>query len=117
MVGNKKRHSIRLPDYDYSQGGAYFVTICVHGRENKLGDVIEGEIKVSAFGAIASDAFSQLEAKFPTVRVPSYCVMPNHVHSIVVIDDTGRGGVTPPNYAEGEETSPYASLGRSDRSL
>jgi len=29
-----KRKHIRLPDYDYSQNGAYFVTICTHHRQH-----------------------------------------------------------------------------------
>jgi len=34
------RRSIRLKDYDYSQEGAYFVTICAYGKKCIFGDVI-----------------------------------------------------------------------------
>ena len=30
---------MRLKDYDYSQNGAYFVTICTHKKANLLADV------------------------------------------------------------------------------
>ncbi|MBZ0108790.1 MAG: hypothetical protein K8F52_08970 [Candidatus Scalindua rubra] len=33
------RRSIRLKGYDYSQAGAYFVTVCVQGRRCLLGNV------------------------------------------------------------------------------
>jgi putative transposase len=39
------RQSIRLPDYDYSQPGAYFITIVTHGRERLFGEVKEGEMQ------------------------------------------------------------------------
>jgi putative transposase len=34
------RHSIRLPGYDYKQGGAYFVTMVTHGRDCLFDDAI-----------------------------------------------------------------------------
>ncbi len=31
------RRSIRLKDYDYSNEGVYFITICCEKRENRFG--------------------------------------------------------------------------------
>ena len=39
------RRSIRLKDYDYTQAGAYFITLCVENRACVLGDVINGEMQ------------------------------------------------------------------------
>ncbi len=39
------RRSIRLQGYDYSQAGAYFVTICVNQRQPLLGEIENGIIK------------------------------------------------------------------------
>ena len=36
------RRSIRLKGYDYSQGGAYFITICCENREYRFGKIIVG---------------------------------------------------------------------------
>jgi hypothetical protein len=36
------RRSIRLPGFDYAEAGAYFITICTHGRECLFGQVIDG---------------------------------------------------------------------------
>ena len=91
-----KRHSIRLPAYDYSLGGAYFVTICVDTRINRLGEVVSGEMKLNELGRIASDCWDWLETKFPAIRIPTFCIMPNHMHGIIFIDELpiiGRGGL------------------------
>ncbi|MCK4532679.1 hypothetical protein KAU39_02740 [bacterium] len=37
MPGNRK--SIRLKDYDYTQQGVYYVTVCVNDRKCVFGDV------------------------------------------------------------------------------
>ena len=43
------RRSIRLKDYDYSQQGAYFVTICIHRfeRECLFGDVVNEKMMLN----------------------------------------------------------------------
>ena len=40
-----RRRSIRLPDYDYSQAGAYFVTICTHNRTCLFGAIVDREMR------------------------------------------------------------------------
>lgn len=46
------RHSIRLPEYDYSGEGFYFVTICTRNRECLLGKIVDGEMILSKAGQI-----------------------------------------------------------------
>ena len=48
------RRSIRLPGYDYSQEGAYFVTLVTAGRETIFGAVSVGEMALNEFGEIIS---------------------------------------------------------------
>ena len=86
-------HSIRLPEFDYSQGGAYFVTICVDSKMYRLGKVENGEMKSSRLGEIANECWVWLENTFPAIRVPVFCVMPNHAHAVVYIESIGRGGL------------------------
>ena len=50
-----KRRSIRLKGYDYSQSGAYFVTICTWQRECLLGDIINGEMRLNEYGIIIEE--------------------------------------------------------------
>ena len=47
------RRSIRLKGYDYTQAGAYFITICSYQREHVFGEVVNGEMKLSVWGEIA----------------------------------------------------------------
>ncbi len=58
------RRSIRLPDYDYAQGGAYFVTVCAYRRECLFGDVVEDRVVLSAFGHLAAAYWLWLEQRY-----------------------------------------------------
>jgi len=86
------RRSIRLKGYDYSQAGAYFVTICVHQRECLLGNVVNGEMQLSRFGKIVSYTWMDLPKHYPHIILDEFCIMPNHVHFVVVLTDNGRDG-------------------------
>jgi REP element-mobilizing transposase RayT len=83
------RRSIRLRGYDYTQAGAYFVTIVTHGREPVFGDVADGEMELSAYGRVAATMWQRIPRHFPRVQLDEWVVMPNHVHGIIVI--VGRG--------------------------
>jgi REP element-mobilizing transposase RayT len=65
-----------LKEYDYSQAGAYFVTICAKHRKVLFGDIIEDEICFSPFGLVVKEGGEELDA---------FIVMPNHVHGILII--------------------------------
>jgi REP element-mobilizing transposase RayT len=81
---NYNRQILRLPHYDYFQAGAYFVTICVQGRECLLGKVQDGEAYLSPLGEIAASSWAWLEVGYPQVSLDAWIVMPNHIHGIIV---------------------------------
>ncbi|MBE0504855.1 MAG: hypothetical protein IBX46_12075 [Desulfuromonadales bacterium] len=81
------RRSIRLREYDYSSVGAYFVTICVQGRECLFGDVTEGTMRLNDAGKMVERVWLGLSARFPHVVLDEFVVMPNHFHGIVVINN------------------------------
>jgi hypothetical protein len=55
MIPNSPRRvSLRLPGFDYSQEGAYFVTICVKGRQSLFGKIIDIEMDLNEFGKIVA---------------------------------------------------------------
>jgi putative transposase len=87
----KKHHrrSIRLQGYDYSQAGAYFVTIIAYQRECLFGEIVDGELELNDFGKIADECWRAIPEHFPFVELGAYVVMPNHVHGIIVITDVG----------------------------
>ena len=89
-----RRKSIRLKGYDYSQPGAYFVTICTKNRKAIFGDVVDGEMRMSQMGEIASRCWREIPDHFTNVELDEFVVMPNHVHGIIVIlDDVNSVGV------------------------
>ena len=79
------RRSIRLPGYDYAQAGAYYVTIVVHGRECILGEIVNGEMRLNQFGQIVQRAWFDLPKHYPHIQLGSFCIMPNHVHTVIII--------------------------------
>lgn len=79
------RQSIRLRGYDYTQAGAYFVTIVVRERECLLGDVIDDEMHLNDYGRIVAAEWQKIPARFPHVTTDASMVMPNHLHGIIVI--------------------------------
>ncbi len=81
------RRSIRLQGYDYSQAGAYFVTICTYQRECLFGDVVGGQMALNAHGRIACEEWGRSAQMRREIQLDEFVVMPNHVHGIVIIRD------------------------------
>jgi putative transposase len=71
------RRSIRLPGYDYSQPGAYFLTICTYNRQLSLQtDEVKEAVRSVWLG---------LPARFPRVLLDEFVIMPNHLHGIIIL--------------------------------
>ena len=81
------RRSIRLEGYDYSQSGAYFVTIYSYNREAMFGEIVDGEMVLSRYGRIVLTDWQNLPKRHSHIELDAFIVMPNHVHGIVVIKD------------------------------
>jgi REP element-mobilizing transposase RayT len=86
------RRSIRLKGYDYSQPGYYFVTICVQDRISLFGACSNGVMQLSAAGEMIVRLLLSLIERFPTIKIESFVVMPNHIHFI--IEFVGAVGAT-----------------------
>ncbi len=91
----RQRRSIRLKAYDYSQPGAYFVTICTFQRQMLFGEVVNGNLQLNEYGHITQDCWHSLPDHFFTVGVDAFVVMPNHVHSVLLIHDVGATHASP----------------------
>ena len=72
------RRSIRLKGYDYSQVGAYFVTICAQNRECLFGEILDGEMALNDPGRMVEKWYRELENKFPDIVCDQCAIMPNH---------------------------------------
>ena len=93
------RRSIRLKGYDYSQAGAYFITICTHNRECLFGEIIEGQMHLNEIGKIVESEWLKTAEIRDEVELDAFTVMPNHVHGIIVI--TGNSSPSEPVGAHG----------------
>ncbi len=79
------RRSIRLREYDYSQSGAYFVTLCTWNRECFFGEIKNGEMLLNEYGEIAMKYWDAIPGHLPHVEMDEFIIMPNHIHGIVII--------------------------------
>ena len=82
------RRSIRLKGHDYTQPGAYFVTICTYQRQTLLGEIVDGAMVLNACGEIARDEWFKTAQIRDNVQLheDEFVVMPNHLHGIIWID-------------------------------
>jgi REP element-mobilizing transposase RayT len=80
----QRRKALRLPTYDYSNAGAYFVTVCVAGKQCLLGSVVDAHVDLSPCGAIVARHLRQLQSRLE-VGVDCFVVMPNHVHAVLIL--------------------------------
>ncbi len=75
-----QRRSIRLKGHDYSEAGAYFITILVHDRECLLGEIVGEEMKLNAAGEMVVGWWQKVPEKFSSASNDAFVVMPNHFH-------------------------------------
>ena len=82
------RQSCRLKEYDYSQNGEYFVTICTKYGSHFFGDIKNGIVGLSNIGNIAAKFWQEIPRHFPFVRLDEWIVMPNHLHGVLVFENS-----------------------------
>ena len=94
-----KRNPTRLRDFDYSQNGAYFITICAQNMRCIFGNIVgEGSPlpQLSPFGSAVKKCIDMIPEKYLDVIVDKYVIMPNHIHLILCISkENGRGDPSP----------------------
>ncbi len=91
------RRSIRLPGFDYSQAGAYFVTVCTQNRECLFGDIVDAELHLNEYRRIITGCWQNIPHHFPDARLDMFLAMPNHLHGIILI---GNGDVGAKHFSE-----------------
>ncbi|MEJ5351784.1 MAG: transposase [Melioribacteraceae bacterium] len=79
--------SISSKHYDYSQPGAYFITICTHNRECLFGKINDGKMFLNDIGEIAKQCWFEIPNHFPNVSLDEFVIMPNHIHGIIILND------------------------------
>ena len=77
------RHSIRLPEFDYRQFGAYFLTICTYEKDPIFGRVYSDAVHLTEFGRAVEHEWSLTGKLHDYVATDTHVVMPNHFHGII----------------------------------
>lgn len=113
-----KRKHPRLKEFDYSQNGSYFATICVKNHAPLLGNISVGRdalippqiianiplienniippiVKLSVIGEIVDKFILNVNDVYKDVTVDKYVIMPNHIHLLITIynQTAGNGGM------------------------
>ena len=90
---------MRLEGYDYSNAGAYFITVCVKDGHQMLGEIVGANCVrpiLSPYGRTVEKEILNLPNIYSTVSVAKYIIMPNHVHMIIITaNDSGRTQFAP----------------------
>ena len=88
----QNRKCIRLKNYDYTQNGAYFITICTQDRKPVFGEIKNGFMLLNEAGKIAYDEINntRILRKENNLYINYFVIMPNHVHFIAEIVGTRR---------------------------
>jgi putative transposase len=84
-----KRKLQRLRNYDYSQNGAYFVTICTHKRLCLFGQIKDKMLCLNDAGQMVFNRFNEIPQFYSGIEIDQFIVMPNHLHAILMINHSG----------------------------
>ena len=87
----RKSHN-RLSGYDYSQLNHYYVTICSNNHTEWFGEIQNNEMMVNDYGNIIKQQWEWLSKQYDYVELDEYIVMPNHIHGILIINNSIRTG-------------------------
>lgn len=77
------RKLLRLEGFDYSQGGAYFVTICAYNKKCIFGHIVDAHMRLNDLGMLVNDVWKQLPKTYLFVSLDNWVIMPNHLHGII----------------------------------
>jgi putative transposase len=90
-VTRYRHNSLRLQGYDYSQNGAYFVTVVLKDRTPLFGDIVDGMMIMNDRGKAVQNVWENLPRHYDGISTDDFVVMPNHIHSILWIQNQPVG--------------------------
>ena len=79
----RRKNTLRLKGYDYSQNNAYFLTACTKNKELT--------IKTDEIRSIIQQVWDNLPKHYDNIFLDEFVIMPNHVHGIIIIQDDAVG--------------------------
>jgi len=96
-----QRRSIRLPGYDYTQPGRYFITVVTKQRECHFGEISGCAMQENMLGKMVRREWLLLAQRFPNSEIDEFIVMPDHFHGILALIDEPQGATSPTQEAFG----------------
>lgn len=86
MPAYHHRRSIRVPGFDYTNPGLYFITIVTEGRIPHFGEIIDSDMEMNRLGEIVQQEWLRMPNRFPGLRLEEHITMPNHFHALLFLD-------------------------------
>ena len=99
-----KRNPNRISGFDYSQNGAYFITICTQNRQRILSKIVGTPVpgcpqvpcpELLSYGKIADKYIRQMNTFYDHLSVDKYVIMPDHIHVMIRLDNGSMWASTP----------------------
>lgn len=85
MANHARRRNLRLPGRGYAAPGSYFVTITTVNHADLFGTVVSGQVRLNVVGELVAENWRWLPTRYPHLALDEWCLMPNHLHGIVVL--------------------------------
>ncbi len=87
----QKRKNLRIPQYNYSTEGLYFITICIKDRKCILSEIENNNdipfLKLLPYGEITEKYLNSINMVYDDLKIKEHIIMPNHIHFICEIKD------------------------------
>lgn len=97
FINRYRISSARLKDWNYSQSGAYYVTICTQNHKCYFGKIDEDKVELNQMGKTIKKYWLEISKHFSNVSLDEFVIMPNHLHGIIVIDKNNNDYVETSN--------------------
>ncbi|RVT39549.1 transposase [Rheinheimera sediminis] len=82
-----QRRTGRLKNFDYSNNGFYFITLCCYRRFLLFGDIVDQQMQTNALGCVVALEWQKVPERFPAVELHPWVLMPNHFHAILALSN------------------------------
>jgi REP element-mobilizing transposase RayT len=111
-----RRKPTRLKKFDYDTAGAYFVTICTEGRRKSLSKIVGDDVlgvpnnvELLSYGRIVEKYINQLNDFYSDITVDQYVIMPNHIHIILFVSESGTPRTSSPTLRQTSRVPNFVS--------
>ena len=88
--GKYRIQSNRYKNWDYRNNGCYFITICTQNRKHFFGEIVDAKMELNKIGEIVHSQWYASEKIRQNIFLDAFVIMPNHIHGIVIIDNTNN---------------------------